>query len=232
MYLSPKYIVEEFLRKNVTDPRGRITSNSDSFTASASQTEFQLTPSSGKKLSHIESVTVDGTPQSKWGDYYINSKSQKVIFFNGLTGSESVIINYGETSSNWIFTDKPKEKLTALKYPRMNILIVGNPGTRLGNYETPVQGTIRFQVDIWTKESADNQIFTIEDLKYTGDNLAEYLSYLVTSAFENNESELFPALYDYDPVGMPPDLPFDDELQSYHYVVEFILKGVNLGRIS
>jgi len=232
MYLNPSNIIEDFLRKNVTDPRGRITSTSDSFTATASQTIFALTPSTNNSLSHVISVTVDGTAKTKWQDYYIDSKLEKIIFFTGMTGAEAVVITYGETTSNWIFTDKPRKKLTSLQFPRINILVVGNVGSRLGNYEAPVEGIPRFQVDVWTKESQDNQIFTINSKKFTGEDLANYLSYEITKAFENNESELFPALYGYDPVGMPPDLPFDDELQCYHKTVEFIMRGISIGRIS
>ena len=232
VYISPKDIVVDFLRKNISDPRNRISSNSDSFTATAAQTTFSLTPTSGKTLSYIDSVTIDATLAVKWRDYYIDFKNQKIVFFTGLTVGQSVVASYGETSSDWIFPDKPNKKLDALKFPRMNVLIIGNPATRLGNYEAPVEAVPRFQLDIWCKEKQDNQIFTIDGNKYTGADLAEYLSYQVTKAFEQTEEELFPALYGYDPVGMPPDLPFDDELQCHHKIVEFVLRGLDLGRIN
>ena len=231
-YLSPKTIIVDFLRKNITDPRTRITSTSDTFTATASQTSFTLTPTTGKTMSYISSVKVNGTASTKWQDFYIDPKNQKVIFFTGLTLSDTVVITYGETSSDWIFPDKPKKKLNALAFPRMNIKIISAPGVRQGNYEAPVEATIRFQVDIWCKEKQDNQIFTIDGNKYTGEDLAEYLSWKITEAFEDNEDELFPALYGYDPIGMPPDLPFDDELQCHHKVIEFTEKGLKIGRIS
>jgi hypothetical protein len=149
-----------------------------------------------------------------------------------MTGGESVVINFGEGTTNWIYPDKADEKLNALAFPRMNVLIISAPGVRQGNYEAPVEATPRVQVDIWCKEKQNNQIFTIDGDKYTGTDLAEYLSWQVTKAFEDNEDELFPALYNYDPVGMPPDLPFDEDLQCHHKVVEFLLKGLKLGRIS
>jgi len=232
VYLSPKTIIVDFLRKNLTDPRTRITSTSDSYTATAGQTSFTLTPTAGKKLSSITSVTVETVAQTKWQDYYIDSKNQKVIFFSGLTLSDAVVITYGEAASDWIFPDKPNTKLSALLFPRMNVKIISAPGVRQGNYEAPVEATIRVQVDVWCKEKQDNQIFTIDGDKYTGENLAEHISWKITEAFEDNEDELFPALYGYDPIGMPPDLPFDEELQCHHKVIEFTLKGLKLGRIS
>jgi len=232
VYLSPKTILVDFLRKNVTDPRARITSTSDSFTATASQTDFSLTPTTGKTLSYITSVTVNTTTSVKWQDYYIDFKNEKIVFFTGLSLADAVVVTYGEGATDWIFPDKPNTKLNALSFPRINIFIVGAPGKRLGNYEAPVEAVPRIQVDIWCKEKQDNQIFTIGGNKYTGEDLAEYLSYQITEAFENNESELFPALYGYDPVGMPPDLPFDEGLQCHHKIVEFICRGISIGRIS
>ena len=232
VYLSPKTILVDFLRKNVTDPRERITSTTDSFTATASQTEFSLTPTTGKTLSHIISVTVATAAKTKWEEYYIDFKAQKVVFFTGLTVGQAVVITYGEATTNWIFPDKPNTKLNALSFPRINIFVVGSPGARMGNYEAPVEAVPRIQIDIWAKEKQDNQIFEIDGDNYTGEDLAEYIAYKITEAFEDNESELFPALYGYDPVGMPPDLPFDDELQCHHKIVEFICRGLDIGRIS
>ena len=232
VYLSPKTIIVDFLRANITDPRTRITSTSDSFTATASQTSFSLTPTTGKALSHITSVTVAGSASTKWQDYYIDFKNEKVVFFTGITLGASVVITYGEGTTNWIYPDKPNKKLNALSFPRMNVLIVSDPGVRVGNYEAPVEAIPRVQIDIWAKEKQDNQIFTIGGDEYTGADLAEYLSYKITEAFEDNEGNLFPALYGYDPVGMAPDLPFDDELQCHHKVVEFICRGLSIGKIS
>ena len=231
-YLSPKTIIVDFLRKNVTDPRTRISSTSDTFTATAAQTSFSLSPTAGKTLSHIISATIAGVASVKWKDYYIDFKNEKVIFFTGVTSGDTVVITYGEGTTNWIYPDKPNEKLSATAFPRMNILIIGNPGVRLGNYEAPVEAIPRIQIDIWAKEKQDDQIFTIGSSKYTGEDLTEYLSYKITEAFEDNEEELFPALYGYDPVGMPPDLPFDEELQCHHKTVEFICRGIKIGRIN
>lgn len=233
-YLNPKNIVVEFLRTRLDDPRtSRVNSSkTNSFTATASQTSFSLTPSSGSKMFSITSVTVDGTAQTKWEDYYMDYKNQKVVLFTGATLGDTVVIVYKEGSTNWIYPDKANKKLSATSFPRMNILVPGNVGTRLGNYESPVEGAIRFQVDIWCKDKADGQIFSIGSDKYTGNDLAEYLAYALTAAFEDYESDLHPGLYSYNPVGMPRDLPFDDEYQSHHKVVEFIMKSMDVGRIS
>lgn len=236
MYLSPKTVIVDFLRKHISDPRERISTSSNSFTATAAQTEFSLTPTTNYKLSHVESVTVDSTPKSKWEDYYIDPKNQKVIFYTAMTGGEAVEISFGEgtgvNTTNWIYPGKPNKKLNALSFPRINVKIISSVGVRQGSYKSPVEANIRFQIDIWCKEKQEDQIFTIDGDKYTGVDLAEYLSLKITEAFEDNEGDLFPALYGYDPVDMCKDIPFSDELQCHHKIVECMLKGLKIGRIS
>ena len=162
-YLNPKFIVVEFLRNRLTDPRSERAHEltSDSFTATAAQTTFSLTPSTDTSLSNVSSVTVDGTPQTKWQDYYINFRDEEIIFVSALTGGEAVVVNYYESSSDWIYWDKPNKALVEIAFPRIAVKIVSGPGVRLGNYEAPVRSTISFQVDVWVKEKAEDQIFTI-----------------------------------------------------------------------
>ena len=55
----PEDIVAEFLRARLTDPRARYTADSDTFAATAAQTTFTLTPTTGTNLVRaITSVTV------------------------------------------------------------------------------------------------------------------------------------------------------------------------------
>lgn len=232
VFYSPKWIIVEFLRNRLTDPRERAEStHSENFTATTSQTEFSLTAPTGT-VSCITSITVDAVAQTKWEKYYIDFRNEKVIFFTGLTEGQVVVINYKYGSSNWIFWDKPKKKLGATKFPRLDIQIITGSGDRLGNYEAVVKSDIHFQIDVWTKEAQIGQKFTIDSRVYAGEELAEYLAYQVTQAFEDYESDLFPSLYNYIPVGMPKSLPFNVELQSHHKAVECMLTGIKIGRIS
>ena len=234
MYLLPADIVVEMLRNRLTDPSTTrtYTSNTDSFTATASQTSFTLTPATDTSYSHTTSITVDAVAQTKWEDYYIDSKDEKIIFFTGLTVGQAVAINYKSGTTNWIYSDKPNTKISNTSFPRISIITVGNVGVRLGTHKAPVEANIRFQVSIWAKEKSSSQIFTIDSKAYTGENLVEYLAYQIIEALEDNESDLHPALYGYDPVGMPRSMPFDVQYQAHHQVVECILRGVSVGRIS
>lgn len=235
VYLNPKWILVEFLRNRLTDPRStrRATSKSNSFTSSEGRTEFTLTCSTGKKLSHVSSVTVNAASKKKWQDYYIDFRDQKIIFFTGLSAGDAVEINFYESSSNWIYWDKPDTDLGETSFPRISILIAAASGARLGNYEAPVETIINPQFDVWAKEKAENQIFTIDGRAYTGEDLAEYLAYQVMQTFEDYEDDLYPAMYDYAPTQIPPrSLPFDVQYQAHHKVVECELKAMKIGRIS
>lgn len=236
-YINPKFVIIDFLRNRLTDPRStRIyTATSDSFTATASQTIFTMTPSSGKTVSHITSVTIDGisTNAKKWRDYYIDFRAQTITFFTAMTGGEAVIINYKESSTDWIFWDKPVKKITELSFPRLNVQVVSGSGSRLGEFEAPVESVIQFQIDIWCKEKGANQIFTISSHAYTGNDLAEYLAYQVQQAFEDNIDDLHPVLYDYTPTQIPArDLPFNEQYQAHHKELDFIMKGIKVGRTN
>ena len=235
VYLNPKFIIVEFLRNLLTDPRSTrvYTATSDTFTATASQTSFTLTPSTGKTVSHITSVTIDAVASKKWRDYYIDFRDQKVVFFSGLSVGEELIVYYKESSVNWIFWDKASVELTELSFPRLAVQTAAGSGTRLGEYNAPVESVIQFQVDIWVKEKGANQIFTISSREYTGEALAEYLAYQIMEVVEDNENDLHPVLYDYTPTQMPPrDLPFNEQYQAHHMITEFVMKGISLGRTS
>ena len=224
VFISPKNIIIDFLRANLTDPRSRAeTSQTEEFNGGGK--EFSLTPTSGT-VSCVTSVTVTGTAQTKWADYWYDVQNYKVVFFsNTASGTNNVDITYKRGTTNWIYPDKAKEKLSSTAFPRINILMVGGVGERLGQYNSDVESVNHFQIDIWTKEG---YIPTISSVKYSGDKLAEYISYEITRVFRASEDDLHPALYNYTLLGVPRDMGFNQELQSFHKIVEVELKGVNV----
>ncbi len=225
VFISPKNIIVDFLRHRLTDPRSRAeAANTEEFNGGS--TIFSLTPPSGT-VSCITSVTVDSVEQTKWKHYYIDSQNQKVIFYsNTAAGVDNVDIAYKYGTSNWIYPDKASESLSSTSFPRLNILIVGGVGNRVGQFDSNVQSAIHFQIDVWTKEK---QLQTINSIKYSGDKLAEYFAYEVTKAFKQHVEELHPALYDYTLLGTPRDMPFNQEMQCFHKVTECELKGIDVG---
>jgi hypothetical protein len=224
IFISPKNILVEFLRRRLVDPRTR-SEDTNTETFDGGSTEFSLTPSSGS-MSCITSVKVDDVEQTKWAHYYIDFQNQKVIFYsNTASGTDNVEITYKQGSTNWIYPDKAKETLSKTAFPRINVLVVGGTGERVGQYNSDVESSTHFQIDIWTKE---NQIFTIDSVKYEGDKLAEYIAHQIMASFRSYEDDLHPALYNYTSVGIPRDLGFNQEMQCFHTIVECELKGINV----
>jgi hypothetical protein len=227
-FLPAKYILVDFLRSRLVDPRARAeASDTDTFTATAGQTDFVLTPTSGK-VSCVTGVTVNSASKVKWQEYWVDFRNQTVKFFTGLTIGDSVDITYKYGTTNWIHWDKPRLEIGALSFPRINILTIGGNGTRLGNYQAPVASDVRFQIDIWTKM---DQVFTISSRSYEGEELSEYIASKIIESFETYESDLFPALYDYSNPQVPRDIPYDETYQCYHKVVEVSMSSLALNRI-
>ncbi len=224
VFISPKNIIVDFLRKRLTDPRSRAeTSQTEEFNGGGKI--FSLSPSSGT-MSCITSVTVDAVAQTKWKHYWIDFQNQKVIFYaNTAGGSNNVDITYKRGTTNWIYPDKAKVSLSRIAFPRINILVVGGTGERLGQYNSNVESVIHFQIDIWTKE---NQEQTISSIVYEGDKLAEYFAYEITRIFRANVDDIFPALYNYTLLGTPRDLGFNQEMECFHKIVEIELKGIDV----
>ena len=230
MYINPKWILVDFLRHRLTDPRARAEdTKTEEFTATSNQTEFILTPDTS--LSCIISVIDNGIEQKKWQDYYIDLRNNKIVFFEGRTEGNTISVTYKQGSTNWIYPDKPLTQLSATAFPRISVSIVSGTGDRLGQYENVVEGSILFQIDIWAKEKANNQIFEIDGNKYSGESLCDYLAWQIIKAFEDYEEELHPALYNAIFRQMPRDLPFNEEYQAHHKIVEVELNGLKLGRI-
>ena len=224
VFISPKNVLVDFLRRRLTDPRARAeTSQTEEFDGGS--TDFSLTPKTGS-MSCIISVTVDGTAQTKWKDYYIDFQNQKVIFYsNTASGTNNVDITYKRGSTNWIYPDKSRTTLSKIAFPRINILMVSGSSARVGQYNSNMESSIHIQCDIWTKE---NQEFTIDSVVYEGDKLAEYIAYQVLKALNENIDDLHPKLYNLTVLGVPRDLGFNQEMECFHKICEFELKGIDL----
>lgn len=222
-----KDLVAEFLRARVTDPRSRLTSDSDSFTATGGQTEFVLTPASGHQVKAITSVTQQAVTLEKWQEYTIDLANKKITLATGATVSDAIVVNYlsGEEGSEWIYPDKPIAKLGSSNFPRISITLVGITTDRLGHYSSDVKDDCHFQIDCWTK---DGYTPTIGGIYYTKQALADYLGQQVKNAFKDNVNDLFPKLWDYSGLVFR-DMPFDEVTQTYRHNQEVLLSGTNVG---
>ena len=225
MFINPKHIIVDFLRHRLTDPRDRAeTTNTETFDGGS--TEFSLSPPSGS-LACITEVSVDSSVQNKWKDYYIDFQNEKIIFYsNTASGTDNISVTYKHGSTNWIYPDKAKTTLSKVAFPRINVLTTAGTGIRVGQYNSNIESSTQFQLDIWTKE---NQEFTINNVIFSNDELAEYLGYQITKAFEDNINDLHPQLYNYELLSVPRDMGYDIEMQCFHVVVEVQLNSIDAG---
>lgn len=228
-YVDPEDIITDFLRVRLTDPKARAEAlDTDNVTATAGQTEITLVPPSGS-VSCITALTVNAVAQVKWRDYFWDYQNQKVTFFTALSLNDAVAITFKYGTTNWIYSDKPDEELSATSFPRISLFTVSAPGNRLGQFEADVEGSPIIQIDIWSK---DGYIATISSRDYSNNYLTRYFGNQITRTFEKFESDLHPELYAYRPVSGPRTAPYSHEYQAFHSIVEINVKGLKLGRIE
>ena len=249
-YISQNDIIADFLRHRLIDPRRRAEYEfTESLTGDGSTKEFTLTPpGTGSKVSTIKSITIDGTSISKWKDYYFSPRENtlQLIFldcYGSPANGSTINVTYKYGSTNWIYSDKPKSTLSKLSFPRVSVMTISSPGVRLGNYQAPMHHTMRFQIDVWTKDEnagTENVIpivigwngTTARTRNMTGQVLAEYIATQVIQAFEDYENDLYPLFWGYVCEGGPRDLPFDTEYKTYRSEVDVLLNTLNLGVIN
>ncbi len=228
-YIDPEDIISDFLRVRLTDPKTRAeASEAQDDTATAGQTEITLTPSAGT-VSCITALTVNGTAQVKWRDYYWDYQNEKITFFTALSLNDAVVTTYKFGTSNWIFSDKPDGTLAADAFPRISMFTITSPGKRIGQFDAPVEGSPVLQIDVWSK---DRYAPTIGGRVYSNNYLTRYIGNRITRAFEKFESDLFPALYNYRPVSGVRTGPYSEQYQAFHSIVDINVKGLRLGRIE
>ncbi len=219
-FVLPKDFIVDFLHTNLEDPRGRLTNNSETFSAGA--TSYDLTATSGKVIS-ITSLTIGGVAQTKWTDYKFDYQNEKIIFPSATSGE--VIVNYKQGTA-WIYPDKPLVSLSDTSFPRINILDSGGTDSRLGQYNAPKEDKNAYQIDVWVKKAF---IYTKDDHKYSNNALADYITLKAKKVFDNFEGQLIPTFYNASTLTTPQDLGYDEEFQCFHKIFIVELSSIDIG---
>lgn len=225
---KPSDIIAEFLRARLTDPRARYTSDSDTFTATAGQTVFTLTPTNASHLVRaITSVTVASVSQKKWQEFTIDLKAPNITQLTGVSENDEVIVNYytSASGSEWIYPGMPIGTMAASKFPRISVQLINMTSDRAGPATAELIDLAHFQIDCWTKEGYGK---TISSEFYTEQKLADYLGERVKEAFADHIDDLYPKLYDYVGVAFG-QMPFEEATHTFRHKQENTLNGINLG---
>ena len=226
-YIDPEDVISDFLRVNLSDPRSRAeTTNTNTFSATAGQTEFTISQSEST-VQCITQVTVNSVIKKKWVDYFWDYQNYKITFFTALSLNDAVIVTFKYGSTNWIYSDKPKDSLSAISFPRIEIFSTGSPSEKIGNYDAPVHSEPSIQIDCWARTGYQA---TINGKIYSNEYLGRYLANQIKFALEDNEETLFGIFYEYNLNG-PRAAPYSKEFVSYHSVIDVTFQGTGVGRI-
>lgn len=224
--LDDREIIVDFITSKVADPKNRLTSNTNNFTADGSTTDFTITPTSGNHVYAIIGITVDGSSVLKWQDYSFDpSFNSKVVSFNTAPVSGTIVITFYEGTETWIYPDTANEDLIENSYPIARLTRISSDEVRNGNYQASVTTNVTYQVSVFAKEKIG---FTIESRSLSGGNLSDYLVRKIREAFRDDINELYPKLYDYNGQSLVGPR-FEEDRQSWHSFFDLNLNGEDLG---
>ena len=223
---EPKNIIVEFLRTNLTDPRGRdTTTETDTFSGTGASQTLTLTPSqSFYSVVAITDVSVGGSSIDKWQDYNLDLQNGTVTG-TFTSGTDNIVVTYKVGRTTWIFPNLARDSLSATSYPRINVLQVGESADQMGNYTTELNHRIRFQIDIWVKDGYKYDDGTII---HVGDELAMYLARKIAKLLSSDNNEMYPLLFDYSVINLS-DARWEMDKQCFHVIFEFYLSGIDIG---
>lgn len=227
----PQDIVVELLRANISDPKERYLTDSETFISTDGQTDFIINlTNSNRVVRAIKTVTLDGTELSKWKDYDIDldiPEQPTIILKTPANLDDELVIEYYCSSSGneWIYPDFPIGQLNSSKFPRISVIQITKSGIRQGTYDSALLNQVHLQIDCWTK---DDYSVIIDNKNYTKQALADYLGNLIEKFFCENEDLLYPKLHNYELIDSNP-MPYEEDSQTYRHKVEIILMGENVG---
>jgi hypothetical protein len=160
---KPKDVLVEFLRTYYKEPSRTIdgsavsdrhTNYSDTFSATAGQTDFTVTK---PKLLCVNSVTINSTAKTKYVDYNIDLRNNKIVLVSGAALNDSVVVDYDYNTNavSWIFAANPEIHTSGLArtdYPRVVVDIITQTAEYLGFNTLRQLDVVEFTIDIAIKE--------------------------------------------------------------------------------
>lgn len=155
---EPIEIFTEFLRQAYKEPARtgyskRHSNASETFDGDNSETDFTVT---NTNLLCINTVTVGGVAQTKYTDYDIDLRNNKIVFATAPpvgVGNVAIDYDYNASTISWIYPKDPEResKLNKSDYPRISISQIDADGIFWGMGSTSTFETYLFQIDVVTK---------------------------------------------------------------------------------
>ena len=164
-----------FLRNNLTDPSSRGTDDTANFTATAGQTDFDITA----QVYNVISVTVGGVSKSLGTDYTLSftATTCTVIFNTGLTLNDAVIVNY-HYGASWVKLIKRGSEHKINDYPFIAVKPISESNSVLGINLEGLSTDYSFRIIIAYKSYSQciEMIHTIKQLMWTNNKSFYYVT--------------------------------------------------------
>jgi len=212
------------LRNNVTDPKDRGTTTTETFSGNGTTKTFTL---SNKQLKNVIDVDVTGETLTYTVHYDnpANSSDYPSITFTTApkSGIDNISIEY-HYGATWIYPSFPRLDATM---PRISLRVLSCVFDEhaIGSYITnTAKGSLyitRFQIDVWVK---DKEILEIDGTKYSGGKLLDKLSDDVLDTIFDNRRWLKRNynILDIRLTNSRP-WPYDEEHQLFRQTLDFEL---------
>jgi len=235
LYIEPKVVLSDFLRRHLVDPRGRAEAvTTETFSGDGLTTIFSLSPPTGG-VNAVTVVSVAGNPLVKWKDYYWDYANRRIVFITApVTGVDNIDIEYKFGGPQWIFTDIPEVSTIQdfEQYPRISVIPVSGPGKRIGVVNEGVSAQVlydmSFQIDVWVK--GPDSVFTIGDYKLSKARLAGYLVREIKRVLNIFAVRMIP-FFDYQILD-ESQVTFEDGWRGYHKYLEVNFKAFDVERMG
>jgi hypothetical protein len=133
-----------------------VTTATETFTATASQTIFNLAQTG---IKNIRSLTVQSVNKYLFRDYTYNAATGVVTLNTGATVGDSVVIQYDYSSSaDKIYPDMPRTDLRLTSFPRVGIEITNSNTEPLGLGGMTHISDLLITVYAWVPVNKDTEI--------------------------------------------------------------------------
>lgn len=228
--VEPEDIFVEFLRSKLTDPRGRHTNTTETFSGDDNQKTFTLS-NSGVRC--VNSVSVGGGPdQLKYIDFTFDLKDDSTpgtVTFGTAppTGVDNVEVDYDYGSSSWIYPFMPDLDRIRTSYPLISVTKITDSGVMPYMSDDNSWDTVRLQVDV--------QLVRGDELIYGGEALVgQALLNALARDLRKAVKSQWRGTLQYANMHKPTLLndfthPYDEEHKLFRRMLEYRMEGENIG---
>lgn len=161
-YLVIKEELVKFIRRMIPDPSSRVSTYTDTFTATANQIKFTLSKSTAKT---VLTVLQNSVSLAEYTQYYVdyqdkNSLNNPILYLlTPASVSDSIEVKYTYADSDWVYPDYPRVDLKIDDYPRVMVDFLSATTTEFSLGASDNISEFVVSIIIWSKEMA--QLFDL-----------------------------------------------------------------------